>query len=403
MGFGIVELISLLLSLAGFGITPNPKAPTVDQALEYAMPDADLVVQLDVGAVISNNYKTLLGLADQPQIKASPELSQMVRQIVNQAEGARGMAKSTTGIDVTTDVNDATMFFKFVPNHEPTVLVATHGKFTAATLDKIAGMVGKPTSKIGGGTYLEIDGKSAAGVTKSNVVLVGTQQLVKDRLADAWKAPARPASSNLAYAAEVIGGKPVFALITTLSPAARKDANHELGAKGDNFGTDLVNRHKLAAFSVYANGIGWDWIDTKAGGVDQLATMSEGIIEVFRAAQIAPRGIAKVLIAGLESYKGVDKKIDDVLAQKANVLKLVDSFTGDGKFVSKIDKTGMKLTVRLTGKTISEVVPFSMVIPAGAAWALLERGAAAAPPPVEVVRPVKPVPQPKPRGTGLTK
>ncbi len=401
MGFGIVELIALLLSLAGFGVTANPKAPTVEQALEYAMPDADLVVQFDAGAVIANNYKILSGLADQPQIKASPELSQMVRQAVNQVEGARGMVKSVTGVDLTTDINDATMFLQIVAGHDPTVLVVAHGKFTSTTLDKVASMVGKSTTKVGSGTLLEIDRNSAVGLTKSNVVLAGAPQLVKDRLETAWKAPARTAGSNLAYAAEVIGGKPVFAVIATLSQGARREAIDKLGVKGQNFATDLLGRHKLAAFSVYPNGVGWEWIDTKAGGIDQVATMSEGIVELFRAGQIAPRGIAKILMAGLESYRGVDKKIDEVLAQKANLLKIVDQFTGDGKFASKIDKNGgaMKVTVRLTGKSISEVVPFSMAIPV-IGWMTFARTKDAVPPPAP--RPVAPPPQPKPRGTGLT-
>jgi hypothetical protein len=403
MGFGIVELISLLLSLAGFGITANPKAPTVDQALEYAMPDADFVVHFDAGAVIPTNYKILSGLADQPQIKSSPELSKLVRQVVNEVEGARGMVKSATGVDLTTDVNDATMFVQLT-GRDPKILVVAHGKFTSATLDKVAGMVGRSTTKVGTGTFLELDHNSAAGVTKSNAVIISSPQMVKDRLDSAWKSPTRPAGSNLAYAAEVIGGKPVYAVISTMSPSARKEAIDKLDARGANFATDLIGRHKLAAFSLYANGIGWEWIDSKAGGVDQIATMSEGLVDVFRAAQIAPRAIAKIAMAGLESYRGVDNKIDEVLAQKASLLKIVDQFTGDGKFTSKIEKNAgaMKVNVRLTGKSISEVVPFSMVLPGLAAAMLFERGKEAAPaPPPAVVRP--PPPQPKPRGTGLTK
>src|SRR5436190_23415182 len=105
MSFGFVELITLLLGLSGFSLQQNPKAPTPDQALAYAMPDADVVVHLDAAAVIGNNYKLLLALPDQPQIKSSPELSKMVRKAINEVEGLRGLAKTTTGIDLTTDIS----------------------------------------------------------------------------------------------------------------------------------------------------------------------------------------------------------------------------------------------------------------------------------------------------------
>src|SRR4051812_35074094 len=119
---GIVEIIALLLSLAGFGLQSNPKAPTADQALEYAMPDADVVVRFDAAAVIPGNYKVLTSLVDQPQIKASPELQKLVRQAINEIEGARGLAKSTTGIDFTTDVYDGTLFLQVPAQGDPKVV-----------------------------------------------------------------------------------------------------------------------------------------------------------------------------------------------------------------------------------------------------------------------------------------
>ena len=47
MSLGIVEVITLMLGLGGFGVQPNPKAPTPDAALQYAMPDADIVMHFD--------------------------------------------------------------------------------------------------------------------------------------------------------------------------------------------------------------------------------------------------------------------------------------------------------------------------------------------------------------------
>src|SRR5437660_693639 len=130
MSFGIIEVISLLFGLSGFGLQANPKAPTADQALQYALPDADIVLELDAASLVPGNYKALTQLADQPQIKASPELAKAVRQIAAELEGPRGAAKAMTGIDFVTDVSDATAFFQIVPQHEPSFVVAVHGKFS---------------------------------------------------------------------------------------------------------------------------------------------------------------------------------------------------------------------------------------------------------------------------------
>ena len=107
---GFIEVILLLMGLSNFGLQPNPNPPTVDASLQYAMADADIVLHVDAVTFVPNNYKQLTQLASQPQIKASPELSKLVREVVADVEGARGMAKSMVGIDPATDVNSATVF-----------------------------------------------------------------------------------------------------------------------------------------------------------------------------------------------------------------------------------------------------------------------------------------------------
>ena len=67
--------------------------------------------------------------------------------------------------------------------------------------------------------------------------------------------------------------------------------------------------------------------------------MSEGTLEILKAMQIAPRGFAKVALGGLDSYKGKDKQVDELIRRKADVLKIVESYTGDGNFKTTIDRT----------------------------------------------------------------
>jgi hypothetical protein len=379
MSFGIIEVITLLLGLAGFGVQPNPKPPTADQSLQYAIADADFALHLDAASIVPGNYKLLAQLADQPQIKTSPELQKLVRKAIGEVEGARGAAKMATGIDVTTDVADATAFVQLVPQAEPRFVVAVHGKFSPANLDKIAKMVNKPATRVDSGQIVEIEAsKPAIGLTRDGVVLVGTPALVRERLADAWKPPSHDAGTNLGYTAEAVNAKPVFAVVMTMSAAARGEALRHLAPQG--FASDVITRHRAAAFSIFRDGVGWSWIDSTRAGVDAMELLSNGVLDMLRAAQIAPRGIAKIVMGVIDSYRGTDPQVDDLIKHKADILKIVEAYTGDGTFKVAVDKTRpMRLIVRATGKAVSEVLPVGMMLPAAVVGYLATQAREAAP------------------------
>jgi hypothetical protein len=363
MSFGIIEVITLLLGMAGFGLQANPKPPTADQSLQYAIADADFAAHIDAASVVPANYKLLAQFADQPQIKSSPELQKLVRKAIGEIEGARGAAKMATGVDVTTDISDATAFVQVVPQSEPKFVVAVRGRFSPANLDKVAKMVNKSAAKLGGGLIVEIGASQPAiGLTKDGVVLVGTPGLVRERLADGWKPPSRDAGTNLGYLAEAISARPVFAVVMTMSSTARAEALKHLAPHG--FASDVVARHKAAAFSIFHDGVGWTWVDTTRPGVDAMELVSSGALDLMRSAQVAPRGIAKIAMGVLDSYRGTDAKVDDLIKRKADLLKIVETYTGDGAFKVAVEKKGMRLAVRATGKTVSEVLPFGLMLPA---------------------------------------
>jgi hypothetical protein len=397
MSFGIIEVITLLLGMAGFGLQANPRAPTADQSLEYAMTDADVVAHVDVASVVPGNYKLLGQLADQPQIKTSPELQKLVRQAVGEIEGARGVARLATGIDVTADIADATAFFRIVPQAQPLFVVAVHGKFSAANLDKIAKATSKPATRLGGGVIVDGGAREPAiALTRDGVLLVGTADLVRDRLADGWKPPSHDASTSLGTLADVINARPVFAVVLTMSPQARTEALSHLGAR--SFLTDLVTRHKAAAFSMFHDGVGWTWIDSSAAGVDAMELVSNGVLDVLRAAQIAPRGVAKIAMGAIDSYRGASARVDDLIKHKADIMKLVEAYTGDGNFKVAVDKNPrtMRLNVRATGKSVSEVLPFGLVLPAAVVGFMTARAGAAPEPEPVMVEPARPAPVTRP-------
>ncbi len=384
MDLEIVEVISLLFGLQGFGVQPNPKAPTADVSLQYAMSEADVVVHVDAVTFVPGNYKILEALPKQPQIKASPELARAVRQMINQVEGARGLAKGATGIDLVTDVTDATLFFQIVPKADPNFVAVVHGKFSPSNLDKIGKMSGKTPAKIGGGVFLDMGmTEPAIAVTKDGAMIAGTPKLIRDRLADGWKAPARPPGSILAHAAEVLGQKPVFSVVMEMSKTARAEAVSKIGGK--NFLTDVIQRHRMCAFSVFHDGLGWSWIDATKPGLDAMAMLSDGGIEVMRASHMAPRGMAKMALGALESYKGTDKRIDDLLKNKAELLKIVETFTGDGTFkvTQNKDPKTLRLDVRAQASSLAHVLPAGALVPLAFLGMVTSRGDVPPPPPIQ--------------------
>jgi hypothetical protein len=365
MSLGIVEIISLLMGVSGFSVGTNPTSPTPQAALEYAMPDADVIAFADIGAMVPGNYKVLTNLANQPQIKGNPELLRAVKKMVAEVEGPRGLVKSMVGIDLATDVSDVTASLKIIPKRDPEFVVAVHGKFTTATIDKVAGMAGKQSMKVGANAWFDAGDGNAVGV-KNGVMLAGSISLIKDRMADAYKAPALTAGTNLGNASEVLAGKPVVAIVVGLSATARKEALAQ-GEGKPNFLTDLVKRHKVWSFTVHKDGIGWTWVDSGKAGLDSMEQVSQGLVDVLRAAQVAPRGFAKIVLGAVDSYKGTNKQLDELIRRKVDVMKIVETYTGDGQFKADVNKDtkSLKLTVRLTGKSLSEVMPFGGLLPVG--------------------------------------
>ena len=96
-----------------------------------------------------------------------------------------------------------------------------------------------------------------------------------------------------------------------------------------------------------------------------------------------------------------------MLSRKLDVLKLIDTYTGDGNFKQTITKDAAKLRldVRAQGKTLSEVVSAGMLLPGAVAWLTLSRGSmksasSASAPPV-MVEEARPVPAQPAKKQGL--
>jgi hypothetical protein len=93
----------------------------------------------------------------------------------------------------------------------------------------------------------------------------------------------------------------------------------------------------------------------------------------MRASHFAFRGVARVVMAGLPSYAGQGPEIDAILRHQDQLMKVVDSVTGDGAFKVDFQKQPRKrtVTVKATGKNLRDVISVAGVLPvmgAGAYW-----------------------------------
>jgi hypothetical protein len=390
--FGIYEIIGLMLALGGFGVEANPKAPSADVVLEYAMPDADVVAYVDAAAIIPKNYQALLALPDAPQIKASPALRDAVRKAIAEVDGPRGMAKATLGVDFTTDLSNVTAFVKLTsPSADPEMVFVARGKVPADLVDRISKMVQVKPVAIDGTPTIQIGGDAMLAV-KNGAVLVGTPALIKPRVGKDWKSPKRDKGSILAETARVLETKPFY--MVSAAPSGRVASIIEMQAGPEAGG--VARRFAFVAGAAHHNGISWVLQDKNKADHLRSVMMSEGAIDIMRAAHLAPRGFAKVFLSVLDDIKSGDRELTELKKYRGEILKLVDGFLGDGKFNVKYDKNPgqFRVAVRATGKSLGDVVPFGLVAP-GMAMLMLggEKKSAATPMP----------PPPPPRsGGGIT-
>lgn len=391
--FGIYEVIALALALSGFGVQANPKAPSADAVLEYAVDDADAIAYVDAVPLIPGNYAALKALPDAPEIKGSAVLSDMVTKAVTQVESARGAIKTAIGVDLTTDLSNAVMFAKIA--QPPELLLVARGKFPTDMPTKIGKMMGGKAEKIGDAEAIALGGPfEVIAVSKDGVLFAGSRALVTARLDAKWKAPARAKGSFLAEVAKLLADKPVYLAAVSMSSG-------RISKAADADARAFVDRFDMAAGAVYANGIGWMVKDKTADGHERTVMASDGIIDLMRAAHLAPRGVVKILMSLVDDVGGNDPEVAELKKHKADILKLLDQFTGDGKFKVKTDddKKTFKLTVRASGKRLSDVVPVGFIVPM--MWLGMMEGQKSMATTQQIVTPttskppVRPAPKPK--------
>jgi hypothetical protein len=384
-------IIAAVLALTSFSVKHNPKAPGSNEVLELAVEDADFVVHLDVAATVGANYGVLAKLPEDPLISKVPELRDNISQAVMQIEAGRSMAKGMIGFDPVTDVSSVTAFVKMkIGAPQPDILVVVRGTLPKDLPGKLAGSMGGKAGTIDGRATATMPDGTMMATAKSGALLVGKPDWVTARAADAWKAPARAKGSAWARIATALDAKPFFMVASKPSAELVAQLTKDLG---DNFGRDLIANHTVGVLAASATGVAWMYEAKDAAFAKRMETASKGLIDLMRAAHLAPRGVAQLAVAALPSYAKVSKELDAVIASKDKLMEAVWDLTGDGKFAAKVKLDGNLVSVTASGKKFSDVVPSSFVVGLAAIGFLVERAEAKSdmqPMPARPATPVKP-------------
>jgi hypothetical protein len=200
---------------------------------------------------------------------------------------------------------------------------------------------------------------------------------VKQRASNKWKPAKAKKGSLLARAPSVIDQKPFFLFASSPSPTLVKMLAAE--AKDDPEAAvlvDLIIGHEFAAYSMSYNGVAWTYRARTVAGYERAVMASEGLIQLMRSTHLFTRGFAQLVLAGIDSYASQDKMVADLAKHKAELLKLVEQWTGDGNFTAKVDKqkADKTVTVTATGAKLTDVLPMGGLVPIGAAAFLVLEG-----------------------------
>lgn len=352
---GISEIIVILLSLGGFGVTPDPAAPAAAEVLRYAPDDAEGFVYLDVAATVPRNWQVLEKLPQAPAVKSSREATRAVSDLLAKVRALRDQARTAAGFDPVTDVKTAACFATFHGGQDPDFLVVLRGSFPPTLVDHALGQVGGTRSVIGGQAMLTSpDGKMALALAADGTLLGGTTLWVKERLFGF--APRRSALGDVA--APGLDTRPFFYATMRLSPATLLYASRSVH---DPIATDFFGGLADLSVGFHANGVSASFATRTATGFARGLLAANGAIAILRAGHQYLRGFIYLFAAVVDSMAKSDAIWAGLAAHKTELLGFLEAATGDGNFQATIDKKDAqhRADIRLTGKTIGDVMPMA--------------------------------------------
>jgi len=395
-----VQLLSVLFSLSDFGVAQSAKAPPAAEVSKYGVGDADVFLFVDLEPVVAKNYRAFVALRDKKEVQAVPELQGAVGRAVSELEAGREHVRKMFQVDPVTDISSIAMWVK-LGTGEPTGVMTVRGKFPAAWVDGLAPLARE---------HFEVEGQKAAVIgeaavarTRDGQVLVGTRALVEERLKKSWKPAASKAGTLAAESRTALAERPLFSVI--FAPGAQARQLMIARTADDPVHADLVAGMAQVRFSILRNGVSWRFVATDKNAYAAAVLSSEGLLELMRASHLFARGIARLALAAVRTHARSQPKLAPIVAREKELLRLVDQLTGNGKFAATVSRGAAKntVTVKATGRSLSDVVPVAGVFPlaAAGAWFALGTRKEASPPMESSAAAAAPPPAPIPSGRPL--
>jgi hypothetical protein len=279
------------------------------------------------------------------------------------------------------------------------VLVVVRGRFAADLVERIARTTSANVTTVADSSVVTTPDGAMMLAMKNQELLVGSPGWIRSRLEKTWSAAKAKPGSLRTSTTELFKDKPFFVLASRPSQEAVHRLLRELGTS-ENVAVDMIGGHELATVVLTQNSMGWRWTARDTGGYKRAVMVSEGAVDLFRASHFAARGMAKLVLASLRSYAGKSPEIKAVVSHEADLMKLVAQFTGDGKFQADIKKQPKQrtVTVKATGKKISDVAPLAGLVPVfGVVGLFIVRSKVSSSPPEAAVVEVPEVPTGEPQ------
>jgi hypothetical protein len=380
--FVIPSITGLLLSISGFGINPNPRAPAAVEVLKYAPTDTMAVLHLDLVPLLAN-YPALVELSRSPLVDLSPDLASALTTTVREIDSARNVARVALSMDILTDVTSATVFL--TPGGDQLRgLAVVRGKIPPALFTLAAGFIENAT------VDTERAIISSEGVTIAMVgsdLLLGSSDLVEERLAASWKPTRPPAGSLLARSAATFDKRPFLVVI----------GDDRVGGSTPEW------PFALASVEMYHNSLRF-LIDSKSASDHTSAVLlTEAIADLMRGIHAFPRGLARMLLAALPHLR--QPRFHKLVASQSQLLAFLgDELTSSNlKVTFENDRRAMRAGVKVSARSIAHVIPVMSLCTIVAIGLMVEKETEAAPPAparrptLQTPQPPRPSPSPAPR------
>jgi hypothetical protein len=363
----LVEVVTILLSLADFGVRPSPGAPSAAEVLRLAPDRPDAAIHVDLAAFLPNNHRALTALAT--RLTPGGEARAALDEGLGQLAVGRAAVKLAIGLDPIDDLTSVTGFVA-VEDGAPRVLAVVRGRFPADFLDRAArsGVLQPQAFTVDGRPGLEVGGGQAAALVGKDLV-VGWRPWVEARMGRGYRRAGGPTD---AWLRDALGGRPFFALVAAPGQAAR-DLLASAAPEDAAEVLELLAGFEGAELHVGTRGMGWSVGMRDAAGLEAVRLGSEAAFDLLRAYQFFGLGIAKGLAAALPALARREPELAAaVLPYRDALLALVPVVIGDGRFVSSVAVRGRRVVAAARAASVGRILgSLPVLVGAGAAAALL--------------------------------